>query len=126
MEVGCDVMAADYSFFYRDQQVSGFGQRAIVSVDDHMSALHGAGIHLACVGLKCADQIQVRAWAKNLAIEQRDLRGRAGAKHVGLAGTGSGIGGFHRQANFLGHLLSEFTGLDGIGAADQHTFKTAD
>jgi len=69
MEVGCDVIAADYSFFYRNQQVSGFGQRTVIGVDDQVRALNRAGIYFARLRLKCADEIQVRAWTKNLAIE---------------------------------------------------------
>ena len=69
VEVGCDVIAADYSFVYWDQQVSCFGERAIVGVDDYVRALNRAGIYLAGVGLKCADEIQVRAGTQQVAVE---------------------------------------------------------
>ena len=69
MEVGCDVISADCSFFYRNQQVSCFGQRAVVGVDEDARMLNAVGICFARVRLKCADQIQVSARPEYVAIE---------------------------------------------------------
>ena len=69
MEVGDNVIAADYSFFYRDQQVSSFGERAFVGVDDNVRALNRAGIDLTRVRLECTDEIQVSAGSQMVAIE---------------------------------------------------------
>src|SRR2546423_4512289 len=124
MEVGGNVIAADYSFLYRDQQVSSFGERTIVGVDDNVRALNRAGIDLTRVRLECADEIQVSAGTQLVAIEQRELRSGAGAKHIGLSDTGLGVHGFHWPINFLRHLRGEFAGLSGMVAADQHTLKT--
>ena len=52
-----------------DQQVSSFGERTIVGVDDNVRALNRAGIGLARVRLKCTNQIQVSAGSQQVAVE---------------------------------------------------------
>ena len=62
--VGCDG-----TFLDGNEKISGFGAGGGVCIDDDAGALDGKSIRLTGLGLKCADQVEVRALAEIAAVE---------------------------------------------------------
>jgi len=110
VEIGDDVIAGDCAFLNGNENISGFGVGAVISIDDYAGAADGECIRLASAGLKGADQVEVRAGAKIAAVEQRGWAGGAGAQNVGLGGESVGIGGKNGATQFGGHFSSEIGG----------------
>ena len=89
MQVGEEVLAADHTGFERDQQVSRFGHRSVVSVDHDARAADRDVVQFTRGGLKRSNRIDVRSLAKHVAVEERGLRGGAGAEDIGFGGAGT-------------------------------------
>ena len=68
----------------RDDEIAVLGQRRLAVVDEHLGPHDGIVVDLAMVGEEGADEVEVGARPDDAAGDQRLLRHRGRADHVGL------------------------------------------
>src|SRR4029077_7904148 len=101
------------------------GTRSERSVDHDARTAERDVVQFTRGGLKRSNRIDVRSFAKHVAVEERGLRGGAGAEDIGFGGAGTRVDRFHFHTEFGLHLLSEVLGADGVFASDQSTLEVA-
>src|SRR5581483_8551200 len=84
-----------------NEDVAGFGKRAVVCIHDDSRTLDGERVHFTRIRLKGPDQIQVRAGAEDAPVEERRLRGCARADYVRFGSTSSGVDRLGRELERL-------------------------
>ena len=70
VQISNDVFAGNEAVAYGNEQIAGFGERALVSVNDHSRSLNSGVVHFTRVRLKCADGIDVGAGPQQVTIEK--------------------------------------------------------